>query len=178
MNIIKTRIPDVLIIEPRIIGDERGFFLETFQQDRYRIEAGIDLSFVQDNHSRSSRGILRGLHFQKTKPQGKLIRVASGKVFDVVVDIRKESPTFKQWVGIVLCEKTMRQIWAPPGLAHGIATISDNADLEYKCTDYYDPTDEICLKWNDPDIGIEWPVKNPVLSQKDQNGLLLKDFLL
>lgn len=178
MKIIKTSIPDVLLIEPKVFRDDRGLFLETFQQNRYRTEAGIDLPFVQDNHTRSSKGVIRGLHFQKTKPQGKLIRVGSGEVFDVAVDIRKESPTFRQWVGVVLSEKTMQQIWIPPGFAHGFAVLSDSADLEYKCTDYYDPADELCLKWDDPDIGIEWPVKNPVLSPKDQNGLLLKDLPL
>ena len=178
MKIIKTSIPDVLLIEPKVFRDDRGLFLETFQQNRYRTEAGIDLPFVQDNHTRSSKGVIRGLHFQKTKPQGKLIRVGSGEVFDVAVDIRKESPTFRQWVGVVLSEKTMQQIWVPPGFAHGFAVLSDSADLEYKCTDYYDPADELCLKWDDPDIGIEWPVKNPLLSPKDQNGLLLKDLPL
>lgn len=178
MIIIKTNIPDVLIIEPRIFGDNRGFFIETFQLHRYQSEAGIDLPFVQDNLSRSCKGVVRGLHFQKSKPQGKLIRVVSGEIFDVAVDIRKESPTFKQWVGIVLCDKTMRQMWVPPGMAHGFAVLSESADLEYKCTDYYDPADEHCLLWDDPEIGIEWPVDNPVLSAKDQNGLLLRDLHL
>ncbi|MEC8082296.1 MAG: dTDP-4-dehydrorhamnose 3,5-epimerase [Pseudomonadota bacterium] len=175
MNVIKTNIPDVVIIEPKVFGDERGFFLETFQAERYRELAGIELPFVQDNHSRSSKGVLRGLHFQKSKPQGKLVRVVRGEVFDVAVDIRKDSPTYGQWAGVLLSEDNKRQFWVPPGLAHGFVVLSDVADFEYKCTDYYDPSDEGCLIWNDPSVGIEWPQGiEPKLSAKDELGLTLK----
>ena len=146
-----------MIIEPKVFGDERGFFLETFQADRYREQAGIDLTFVQDNHSRSQKGVLRGLHFQKTKPQGKLVRVVRGEVFDVAVDIRKGSPSFGQWEGVVLSEENKRQFWVPPGFAHGFLVLSDVADFEYKCTDYYDPSDEGSLAWNDTVLAIKWP---------------------
>lgn len=174
MNVIKTNIEDVVIIEPKVFGDERGFFLETFQAERYRALAGIELSFVQDNHSRSTKGVLRGLHFQKTKPQGKLVRVVRGEVFDVAVDIRKGSPTYGQWAGVLLSEENKRQFWVPPGLAHGFVVLSDVADFEYKCTDYYDPSDEGCLIWNDPEVGIEWPIDfEPQLSTKDLIGVTL-----
>ncbi len=167
MNVIDTSIADVKIIEPKVFGDQRGFFLETFQQERYA-EAGINLPFVQDNHSRSAKGVLRGLHYQKTKPQGKLVRVVSGEVFDVAVDIRKSSPTFGKWEGTILSAENKRQFWVPPGLAHGFLVLSDSADFEYKCTDYYDPADEGALKWNDPDVGIVWPDSvQPMLSEKD-----------
>ncbi|MEO9656072.1 dTDP-4-dehydrorhamnose 3,5-epimerase [Marinomonas sp.] len=176
MNVIKTAIEGMVIVEPKVFGDERGFFLETFQAERYEMEAGISLPFVQDNHSRSSKNVLRGLHFQKTKPQGKLVRVVRGEVFDVAVDIRKDSPTYGQWEGVVLSEKNKRQFWVPPGLAHGFVVLSDTADFEYKCTEYYDPSDEGAIIWNDPDIGINWPVGiEPILSEKDQNALCLKD---
>ena len=175
MNVIETRVDGALIIEPRVFGDNRGFFLETFQANRYGEMANIDLPFVQDNHSRSGRGVLRGLHFQKTRPQGKLVRVVRGEVFDVAVDIRKGSPTFGQWFGVILSEENKRQFWVPPGLAHGFVVISESADFEYKCTDYYDPTDEGCLIWNDPDIGIEWPVDSPALSDKDKAGMTMKE---
>ena len=175
MNVIKTDIEGVLIIEPQVFGDERGFFLETFQAKRYAQEAGITQEFVQDNHSRSSYGVLRGLHFQKTKPQGKLVRVVSGEVFDVAVDIRPGSPTYGQWAGTHLSAENKRQFWVPPGMAHGFVVLSETADFEYKCTDYYDPSDEACLLWNDPDIAINWPVDEPVLSAKDKLGLPLKE---
>ena len=178
MKITRTKINGCLVIEPKVFGDERGFFLETFQAGRYREKAGIDLPFVQDNHSRSTKGVLRGLHFQKTKPQGKLVRVVRGEVFDVAVDIRKGSPTFGQWEGVWLSEENKKQFWLPPGLAHGFVVTSETADFEYKCTDYYDPTDEGCLIWNDPDVGIDWPIEEPVLSEKDQQGSLLKDLML
>jgi dTDP-4-dehydrorhamnose 3,5-epimerase len=170
MKVIQTDVQDVMIIEPKVFGDERGFFLETFQADRYRELAGINLEFVQDNHSRSSKGVLRGLHFQKSNPQGKLVRVVRGEVFDVAVDIRKNSPTFGKWAGVILSEENKKQFWVPPGLAHGFVTLSDTADFEYKCTDYYDPTDEGCLMWNDSDIGIDWPINSPSLSEKDAKG--------
>lgn len=172
MNVIKTEVEGALIIEPKVFGDERGFFLETFQVERYKELVGIELNFVQDNHSRSSKNVLRGLHFQKQKPQGKLVRVVRGEVFDVAVDIRKNSPTYGKWAGVLLSEENKCQFWVPPGLAHGFVVLSDIADFEYKCTDYYDPTDEGCLIWNDADIGIEWPEGiEPILSEKDRVGL-------
>lgn len=178
MNVIKTTIDGAVIIEPKVFGDERGFFLETFQAERYKELAGIDLPFVQDNHSRSGKNVLRGLHFQKTKPQGKLVRVVRGEVFDVVVDIRRDSPTYGLWAGAMLSEENKRQFWVPPGLAHGFVVLSDVADFEYKCTDYYDPTDEGCLMWNDPTVDIEWPEGiEPILSAKDQDGLALGELL-
>ena len=175
MKVIETAIDGVKIIEPRVFGDERGFFLETFQARRYAEEAGIDLPFVQDNHSRSAKGVLRGLHFQKTKPQGKLVRVVRGEVFDVAVDIRRDSPTFGRWEAAILSEENKRQFWVPPGLAHGFVVLSETADFEYKCTDYYDPSDEACLIWNDPAVGIEWPLAEPQLSAKDAQGLPLRE---
>jgi len=175
MNVIETCIADVKIIEPKVFGDERGFFLETFQAERYKKALNIDLDFVQDNHSRSGLGVLRGLHFQKSKPQGKLVRVVRGSVFDVAVDIRPNSPTFGRWAGVVLSEDNKRQFWVPPGLAHGFVVTSELADFEYKCTDYYDPNDEGCLAWNDSDVAIEWPIKDVLLSDKDKQGLALKD---
>ncbi|WGK81290.1 dTDP-4-dehydrorhamnose 3,5-epimerase [Vibrio aestuarianus] len=180
MKVIETNIPDVKIIEPAVFGDERGFFLETFQVNRYRDIAGITLPFVQDNHSRSVKGVLRGLHFQKTKPQGKLVRVVKGEVFDVAVDLRKESSTYGQWAGVVLSEEKKNQLWVPPGFAHGFVVLSEIADFEYKCTDYYDPSDEGSLLWNDPDIGIDWPLTNIQLetlqlSDKDRAATLFRD---
>lgn len=158
MQVMKTSIAGVVFIEPKVFGDERGFFLETFQDQRYLEMAGIDLPFVQDNHSRSRKGVLRGLHFQRKKPQGKLVRVVRGVVFDVAVDIRSGSPTFGKWEGVILSEENKRQFWVPPGMAHGFLVLSDFADFEYKCTDYYDASDEGSLIWNDPDVGIDWPV--------------------
>lgn len=167
MKVIDTNIPEVKIIEPRVFGDDRGFFLETFQSERYKTEVGIEQDFVQDNHSRSSKGVLRGLHFQKNKPQGKLVRVVRGEVFDVAVDIRPGSPTYGQWEGVILSEHNKKQFWIPQGFAHGFVVLSDTADFEYKCTDFYDPTDEGSIRWNDPDLGIEWPYLDPILSDKD-----------
>lgn len=175
MKIIDTKIADVKIIEPKVFGDERGFFLETFQSEKYKRELNVEGEFVQDNHSRSAKSVLRGLHFQRNNPQGKLVRVVRGEVFDVAVDIRPESPTFKQWVGVYLSEDNKTQFWIPPGLAHGFVVVSDYADFEYKCTNYYDPSSEGCLLWNDPEIGIEWPVSEPILSGKDKVGLLLSE---
>ena len=149
------------------MGDDRGFFLETFHVSRYCELAGIELEFVQDNHSRSSAGVLRGLHFQKTKPQGKLVRVVSGEVFDVAVDIRPGSATFGQWAGTTLSGQNKRQFWVPPGFAHGFLVLSETADFEYKCTDYYDSADEGSIRWDDPDLAIEWPNSVPLLSGKD-----------
>ncbi|WP_111977893.1 dTDP-4-dehydrorhamnose 3,5-epimerase [Algibacillus agarilyticus] len=176
MEIIKTNISDAIIIEPKVFGDERGFFLESFQAERYKEMCGIDLNFVQDNHSRSSKNVLRGLHFQKSKPQGKLVRVVRGSVFDVAVDIRKNSSTYGQWAGVLLSEENKKQFWVPPGLAHGFVVLSDIADFEYKCTDYYEPSDEGCLAWNDETVGIEWPEGiEPILSAKDKLGLKLTE---
>ena len=167
MKVIETRLPGVLVIEPSVHRDTRGFFLETFQVDRYRDEAGIDIEFVQDNHSRSSRGVLRGLHAQRQYPQGKLVRVARGEVFDVSVDIDPSSKTFGQWVGITISDENHRQLWIPPGYAHGFLVLSDIADFEYKCTDYYRPEDEMGVIWNDPDIAIDWPLDAPIVSPRD-----------
>ena len=175
MNVIKTKLKDCVIIEPKVFGDERGFFLETFQADRYSDLAGITLPFVQDNHSRSSKDVLRGLHFQKTKPQGKLVRVVRGEVYDVAVDIRQGSSTYGQWEAVILSEENKTQFWVPPGFAHGFVVLSETADFEYKCTDYYDPSDEGSLLWSDPNLNIPWPIDNPKLSNKDANAPLLAD---
>lgn len=175
MNVIKTKLKDCVIIEPIVFEDERGFFLETFQAERYADLAGITLPFVQDNHSRSFRGVLRGLHFQKAKPQGKLVRVVRGKVYDVVVDIRQGSATYGLWEAVILSEENGTQFWVPPGFAHGFVVLSETADFEYKCTDYYDPSDEYSLLWNDPDLSISWPIDNPRLSEKDASAPVLAD---
>lgn len=175
MNVIKTKLQGCLIIEPNVFGDDRGFFLETFQAKRYSNLAGIDLPFVQDNYSRSTKGVLRGLHFQKNKPQGKLVRVVKGEVYDVAVDIRKGSNTFGHWEGVVLSEENKRQFWIPPNFAHGFLVLSETADFEYKCTDYYDPSDEGVIIWNDKNLDISWPIENPILSDKDSKALALKD---
>ena len=166
MKVIETKLPGVLIIEPKVFGDSRGFFKEIFQAQRYR-EAGIDYDFVQDNHSRSQKGVLRGLHFQITNPQGKLVSCSQGAVFDVAVDVDPLSATFGHYVGIELTEDNHRQMWIPPGYAHGFCVLTDTADFQYKCTDYYDPSDEGGLIWNDPDVEIEWPIDQPLLSDKD-----------
>jgi dTDP-4-dehydrorhamnose 3,5-epimerase len=175
MNVIKTKLQGCVVIEPEVFGDDRGFFLETFQAERYADLAGITSPFVQDNHSRSARGVLRGLHFQKNKPQGKLVRVVKGEVYDVAADIRQGSPTFGQWEGIILSEENKTQLWVPPGFAHGFVVLSDTADFEYKCTDYYDPSDEGSILWNDPELNIPWPIDNPKLSEKDANAKKLAD---
>lgn len=177
MNIIQTAIAEVLIIEPKVFGDHRGFFLESWNARAFA-QAGLQLSFVQDNHSRSKRGVLRGLHYQIKQPQGKLVRVTHGEVFDVAVDIRKGSATFGQWVGVRLSAENLRMLWIPAGFAHGFLVLSDMADLLYKCTDYYAPEHERCIRWDDPEIGIDWPlgdIKAPVLSAKDSHGSWLKD---
>ncbi|CFR04500.1 dTDP-4-dehydrorhamnose 3,5-epimerase [Yersinia kristensenii] len=163
------------IITPKVFGDSRGFFLETFEKNRYKELLESDLEFVQDNYSRSSKNVLRGLHFQTVNPQGKLVRVVRGEVFDVAVDIRKDSPTFGQWEGVLLSEDNKIQFWVPPGLAHGFVVLSEIADFEYKCTDYYNPANEACLLWNDPDIGISWPIEFPKLSEKDKLGKSFKE---
>jgi dTDP-4-dehydrorhamnose 3,5-epimerase len=173
MNFIKTKLSGVIIIEPDVHRDPRGFFLETYHQKKY-VEAGIPGPFVQDNHSKSTKGILRGLHAQRSRPQGKLVRVLQGKVFDVAVDIRRSSPTFALWVGVALSSDDFKQIFVPPGYAHGFVVLSDTAEVEYKCTDLYDPADEIRLLWNDPQIKIDWPIKDPILSDKDRNAQTLQ----
>ena len=175
MKVIETSLNDCVIIEPVVFGDERGFFLETFHVSRYAGLAGISAPFVQDNHSRSSKGVLRGLHFQKTKPQGKLVRVVRGEVFDVAVDLRKDSTTFGQWEAVILSEENKKQLWVPKGFAHGFLVLSEIADFEYKCTDYYDSADEGSILWNDDDLGIVWPIENPILSNKDLNANKLVD---
>ena len=175
MKVIKTNLEGCVVIEPKVFGDDRGFFLETFQSERYANLAGIMLPFVQDNHSRSTYGVLRGLHFQKSKPQGKLVRVVKGEVYDVAVDLRQHSPTYGQWEAVVLSEKNKKQFWVPPGFAHGFLVLSDIADFEYKCTDYYDPLDEGSLLWSDPELDIPWPIEDPILSNKDENALVLVD---
>ncbi|MEZ8341279.1 dTDP-4-dehydrorhamnose 3,5-epimerase [Vibrio cyclitrophicus] len=177
MKVIDTRIPDVKIIEPSVFGDERGFFMETWNQKKFEeLVTGKSTQFVQDNHSKSKKGILRGLHYQTANTQGKLVRVVSGEVFDVAVDIRKDSPTFGQWVGEYLSAENKRQLWVPEGFAHGFYVTSDEAEFVYKCTDYYNPSTEISILWNDPEIGIEWPIgnSNVELSVKDIEGLLFE----
>jgi dTDP-4-dehydrorhamnose 3,5-epimerase len=169
MNVIATALPEVFIIEPKVFGDARGFFFESFNQQRFTEATGVTLPFVQDNHSRSSKGILRGLHYQLQQAQGKLVRVSAGAVFDVAVDLRRSSPRFGQWVGVELSADNHRQLWVPPGFAHGFLVLSDSADFLYKTTDYYAPAHERALMWNDPDVGIQWPDVGmaPVLSAKD-----------
>jgi len=167
MKIIQTKLKGCLIIEPQVYGDERGFFLETFQAERY-YEAGIEETFVQDNRSRSSQNVLRGLHFQKTKPQGKLVTVTNGEVFDVAVDLRPNSDTFGEYEAVLLSGENKLQFYIPPGFAHGFCVISKTADFQYKCSSYYDPTDEGGILWNDPSLNINWPVATPILSEKDQ----------
>tara|TARA_Y100001935_G_scaffold232652_1_gene214506 strand:+ start:245 stop:778 length:534 start_codon:yes stop_codon:yes gene_type:complete len=169
MKITKTKLEGCLIIEPKIYGDDRGFFLESYNEKKYKSIIGGN-KFVQDNHSRSSKGVLRGLHFQKNNPQGKLVRVVSGKVFDVAVDIRNNSKTFGKWVGVLLSDENKKQFWVPEGFAHGFLVLSDYADFEYKCTSFYEASDEGSIIWNDPDLNIKWPIKDPVLSEKDKNA--------
>jgi dTDP-4-dehydrorhamnose 3,5-epimerase len=175
MRVTATGLADVLILEPAVLGDIRGFFLESFNRRAFREATGLDLEFVQDNHSRSVRGVLRGLHYQLKQPQGKLVRVARGRVFDVAVDLRRSSPTFTHWQGVELSEHNQRQLWIPPGFAHGFLVLSESADVLYKTTAYYDPQDEHCMAWNDAQIGIEWPLQaDPILSEKDHRGLALR----
>lgn len=176
MKLIPTAIPDLLIFEPKVFGDQRGFFLESYNQLTFQSLTGLSLNFVQDNHSRSGKNVLRGLHYQIQQPQGKLVRVTSGKVFDVAVDLRKSSPTFGRWDGVELSGDNHRQLWVPPGFAHGFVVLSEQADFLYKTTDYYAPEHERCIRWDDPDVGIIWPEGiAPLLSGKDQQGLSLKD---
>ena len=176
MNVIHTTIPEVLIFEPKVFGDERGFFFESFNQQQFLEAANLDIHFVQDNHSKSAKNVLRGLHYQIVQAQGKLVRVVQGEVFDVAVDMRQSSQTFGQWEGTRLSAENKRQMWVPPGFAHGFLVLSDTAEFLYKTTDFYAPQHECCLKWDDLAIGIEWPLQGaPLLSGKDQQGLSLHD---
>jgi dTDP-4-dehydrorhamnose 3,5-epimerase len=178
MNVISTSITEVLIIEPRVFGDSRGFFFESFNQKNFSDATGLDVAFVQDNHSRSARGVLRGLHYQIGQPQGKLVRVVRGEVFDVAVDIRKSSPTFGKWVGVELTEDNYRQLWVPPGFAHGFYVLSGTADFLYKTTQYYFPDLDRGLFWNDPTIAVSWPIQAdvpPIISAKDKTAPKLMD---
>jgi dTDP-4-dehydrorhamnose 3,5-epimerase len=175
MKIIATELPEVLLIEPRVFGDARGFFMESWNRKTFA-GLGLDLDFVQDNHSRSSKGVLRGLHYQLHQPQGKLVRVTSGAVYDVAVDLRKSSPHFGKWTGHELSAENHHMLWIPPGFGHGFVVLSDSADFLYKATEYYAPEHERCVLWNDPAIGIEWPLPGePALSAKDKTGSLLRD---
>lgn len=178
MNAQSTAIEGVFVLEPKVFGDARGFFMESYNRRAFREATGLDIDFVQDNHSRSRKGVLRGLHYQIQQPQGKLVRVTSGAVFDVAVDIRRGSPTFGRWVGVELSADNHRQLWVPPGMAHGFVVLSDSADFLYKTTDYYAPQFERSIAWNDPTIGIDWPlaahgITEPLLSDKDRAGLPL-----
>jgi len=176
MQAKRLAIPDLFLLEPKVFGDARGFFLESYNRRVFKTAVGADPAFIQDNHSRSAKGVLRGLHYQIKQPQGKLVRVTAGEVFDVAVDIRKSSPTFGQWVGEILSAENKRQMWIPVGFAHGFLVLSDHAEFLYKTTDYYAPEHERCIAWNDPAIGVRWPAgSSPVLSAKDQQGVLLRD---
>ncbi|MET3456499.1 dTDP-4-dehydrorhamnose 3,5-epimerase [Pseudomonas kilonensis] len=176
MNVIATRLPDVLIIEPKVFGDDRGFFYESFNARAFAEATGCTLQFVQDNHSRSTQGVLRGLHYQIEQAQGKLVRVTAGEVLDIVVDIRRSSPTFGQWAGVRLSAQNHRQLWVPPGFAHGFVVLSESADFLYKTTDYYAPSAERCIRWDDPQLAIDWELEGaPILSAKDQNGKALHE---
>lgn len=177
MKVIDTSLPDVKILEPKVFGDERGFFLESFNARRFHELTGLDANFVQDNHSKSARGVLRGLHYQIEQAQGKLVRVTAGKVFDVAVDIRKSSPSFGQWIGEILSADNYRQMWIPPGFAHGFLVLEDDTEFLYKTTDYYAPEHERTIQWDDPALGIEWPIDglDVRLSDKDQAGTALAD---
>jgi len=177
MRFVPTAIPEVMIIEPQVFGDARGFFMETWHAGKFAA-GGLDLHFVQDNHSRSAQGILRGLHYQINQPQGKLVRVVRGAVFDVAVDLRRSSPSFGRWVGVELSEDNHRQLWVPPGFAHGFYVMSESADFVYKCTELYAPEHERCLRWDDPALAIAWPLRDgaaPLLSAKDAAGASLRD---
>lgn len=176
MKFIATQLPEVILIEPVVYKDTRGFFLECYHQRKFA-DGGIPAPFVQDNHSRSTKSVLRGLHFQITRPQGKLIRVIKGEIFDVAVDIRVGSPRFKEWVGMVLSDEYFQMLYVPPGFAHGFLVLSEAAEVEYKCTDFYNPSDESGIVWNDPEIAVKWPVAAPLLSERDKNAPRLKDVL-
>ena len=173
MRVTPTAIADLLLLEPRVFGDARGFFLESYNEQVFADATGLQVHFVQDNHSRSQRHVLRGMHYQAERPQGKLVRVVAGAVFDVVVDIRRDSPTYSKWVGVELSVDNQRQLWIPPGLAHGFLVLSESADFLYKTTEYYHPASERCLAWNDPLVAIDWPLgaSQPLVSDKDAKGL-------
>jgi dTDP-4-dehydrorhamnose 3,5-epimerase len=176
MRSTPTAIPDVLILEPKVFGDDRGFFYESYNQQAFQAATGLDVTFVQDNHSKSARNVLRGLHYQVEQPQGKLVRVVQGEVFDVAVDIRKGSKTFGLWVGQILSAENKKQLWVPPGLAHGFVVLSETAEFLYKTTDYYAPAHERCIAWNDPDLAIDWQMQGePLLSAKDAAGVAFRD---
>lgn len=176
MQAIQTAIPEVVILEPKVFGDARGFFFESYNENAFAAATGLRPRFVQDNHSRSAKNVLRGLHYQIEQPQGKLVRVAAGEVFDVAVDIRKSSPTFGQWVGVMLSAENRRMMWVPEGFAHGFVVLSEFAEFLYKTTDFYAPEHERCIRWDDPDIGVDWPLQGaPLLSAKDGRGTPFKD---
>lgn len=178
MNVIRTSLVDLLLIEPRVFGDDRGFFFESFNAKTFREATGVDAAFVQDNHSHSARGVLRGLHYQIQQAQGKLVRAVSGEVFDAVVDLRRSSPTFGRWEGFVLSAQNKRMLWVPPGFGHGYLVLSDAADFLYKTTDYWAPEHERCIRWNDPQLGVQWPLPDgraPTLSGKDAQGTAFAD---
>ena len=175
MKVTESGIKGVFIIEPDVYEDDRGFFMVTFHNERYRKLLGINLDFVQDNISRSSKNVLRGMHFQKNYPQGKIVKASRGEILDVVVDLRKDSPTYGTWESFRLSEKNKLQVWIPPGFAHGFLVMSDSADINYKCTEYYHLEDELCLMWNDPEVAIDWTINDPILTEKDKKGLSLKD---
>jgi dTDP-4-dehydrorhamnose 3,5-epimerase len=176
MQVIPTKIPDVLVIEPKVFGDERGFFYESFNKKKFVQISGLTAEFVQDNHSKSAKGVLRGLHYQIKQPQGKLVRVISGEVYDIAVDIRKSSQNFGNWVGIKLSAENKRQVWIPEGFAHGFVVLSETAEFLYKTTDYYAPEYERCIRWNDEDLSIDWPLSSkPLISGKDAKGLSFKE---
>jgi dTDP-4-dehydrorhamnose 3,5-epimerase len=176
VSFTKLEIPDVVVFEPRVYGDDRGFFFESFNQRSFEEAVGISVDFVQDNHSMSARNVLRGLHYQIEQPQGKLVRVVQGEVFDVAVDIRKSSPTYKRWVGIHLSAENKKQLWIPAGFAHGFIVLSDKAEFLYKTTNYYAPEHERCILWNDPELAIQWPAESaPILSAKDEKGSVMEN---
>ncbi len=177
MNVTRTCVRDVLVLEPRVFGDARGFFFESFNRKALEEAVGRPLEFVQDNHSLSARNVLRGLHYQLPRPQGKLVRVARGEVFDVAVDLRRDSPTFGRWVGVILSAENKRQLWIPEGLAHGFLTLSDQAEFLYKTTEYWFPEHERCIRWDDPELGIDWPLRGgaPAVSAKDAAGVRFSD---
>jgi dTDP-4-dehydrorhamnose 3,5-epimerase len=176
MQVVRTAIPEVLVIEPQVFGDDRGFFYESYNERAFAEATGLKLRFVQDNHSRSARNVLRGLHYQVRQPQGKLVRVIAGEIYDVAVDIRRSSPSFGKWVAVVLSAANRKMCWIPSGFAHGFLVTSDHAEVQYKTTDYYGPEHERCIAWNDRDLAISWPVRGaPILSAKDRVGLSLKE---
>jgi dTDP-4-dehydrorhamnose 3,5-epimerase len=176
MQVVRTAIPEVLVIEPKVFGDDRGFFYESYNERAFAEATGLGVRFVQDNHSRSARNVLRGLHYQVRQPQGKLVRVSAGEIYDVAVDIRRNSPSFGKWVGVVLSAANRKMCWVPSGFAHGFLVTSDHAEVQYKTTDYYAPGHERCIAWNDRDLNISWPLKGePILSKKDQSGLALRE---